>query len=87
MMGDKSLKEIRAGLCKHLGIEDKDLNAWMDLAFHRPRPRNRVSEGKFQALLQELEDAVSQPKKSPNRAAPKNKRSRVKRRTRTPNVT
>jgi hypothetical protein len=85
MMGDKSLKEIRADLCEHLGIPDEELNAWMHRTFDQPRPKRKVrAESELQELLRELEAAVATLENKPARAVRKTPKSHAKRRKQTP---
>jgi hypothetical protein len=67
MMGPSTLKEIRAQLCKRLGIADEELDAWMHRTVPRRHSSREPSEAELQSLLQQLEDAATEGEKKPSR--------------------
>jgi hypothetical protein len=82
MMGATTLKEIRAQLCKRLGIADEELDAWMHRTVPQRNSSREPSEADLQSLLQQLEDAATKGEKKPSR--PGRKSSGLSDRQRTP---
>ena len=81
MMGPTTLKEIRAQLCKSLGIADEELDAWMRRTGPQRNSSRKPREADLQSLLQQLESAATDGEKRPSRPAKKSSGLRDRQRT------
>jgi hypothetical protein len=84
MMGPTTLKEIRAQLCKRLGIADEELDAWMRRTVPQRHSSREPREAELQSLLQQLEDTATKEEKKRGRPGRKSSGSALSGRQRTP---
>jgi hypothetical protein len=77
-MGDKPLKEIRADLCKDLGIPDEELNAWIHRQFHLSRPKRKVrTKAGLRSVLKKLNDTLTRLEQTRSVSVGRNEETRV----------
>jgi hypothetical protein len=77
MMGPTTLREIRAQLCRRLGIADEDLDEWMHRTARKGENAGEPCDAELKRLLKQLDDAVAKAEKEPSRPRRKGSRART----------